>query len=217
MSEAQLPTQGDDAASGTHTPGTQASAAEPAVAAELAGLAQASAQQLAAVAQGYTARPMTAQDLVGVHELELTLFPEDAWPLHMFQDELAHPEWRRYWLIEDGAGLVGYAGAQYSPHLADVQTIGVAPGHEGKGLGTFLLLLMAERAKAWGATDLMLEVRSDNPRAQQLYLRHGFETIHTRKRYYQDGTDALIMRLSLAGFASPSTQNPQSTTQGESA
>ena len=40
---------------------------------------------------------------------------------------------------------------------------------------------------------------ADNPRAQQLYLRFGFEQIHIRPRYYRDGVDALIMRLQLAG------------------
>jgi ribosomal-protein-alanine N-acetyltransferase len=48
-----------------------------------------------------------------------------------------------------------------------------------------------------GAADILLEVRADNPRAQQLYIRFGFEQIHVRKRYYRDGVDALIMRLQL--------------------
>ena len=45
----------------------------------------------------------------------------------------------------------------------------------------------------------MLEVSSENPRAQKLYRRYGFEHIHTRRRYYRDGSDGLIMRLPLAG------------------
>ena len=44
---------------------------------------------------------------------------------------------------------------------------------------------------------MLLEVRADNPRAQQLYRRFGFEQIHVRPRYYRDGVDALIMRLQL--------------------
>jgi ribosomal-protein-alanine N-acetyltransferase len=47
------------------------------------------------------------------------------------------------------------------------------------------------------AQDVLLEVRADNPRAQQLYRRFGFEQIHVRPRYYRDGVDALIMRLQL--------------------
>jgi ribosomal-protein-alanine N-acetyltransferase len=45
--------------------------------------------------------------------------------------------------------------------------------------------------------EVLLEVRADNPRAQALYVRFGFEQIHVRRRYYRDGTDALIMRLTL--------------------
>jgi ribosomal-protein-alanine N-acetyltransferase len=45
---------------------------------------------------------------------------------------------------------------------------------------------------------VLLEVRADNPRAQQLYRRFGFEQIHVRRKYYRDGVDALIMRLELA-------------------
>ena len=47
------------------------------------------------------------------------------------------------------------------------------------------------------AKDLLLEVRADNPRAQGLYKRPGFEEIHRRPRYYRDGVDAVIMRLQL--------------------
>lgn len=37
----------------------------------------------------------------------------------------------------------------------------------------------------------------DNPRAQQPYMRFGFKHIHTRRRYYRDGVDALVMRRKL--------------------
>ncbi len=61
--------------------------------------------------------------------------------------------------------------------------------------------LLAE-ARRRGARDVLLEVRADNPRAQALYRRFGFAQIHTRRRYYRDGVDALIMQLPLE--ASPS-------------
>jgi ribosomal-protein-alanine N-acetyltransferase len=41
---------------------------------------------------------------------------------------------------------------------------------------------------------MLLEVRSDNDDARRLYERMGFQTIATRRRYYSDGSDALIMR-----------------------
>lgn len=161
-------------------------------------LPDADAATLATVPAGYRVVALGPTDVDTLSELETRLFPADAWPTEMFRDELAHPEWRRYWgLTTQDGELIGYAGAQYSPRLADVQTIAMLPQHEGHGLGTFLLRLMIERATAWGATDLMLEVRVDNPRAIALYERHGFRRIHVRPGYYQDGTDAAIMSKEL--------------------
>lgn len=160
-------------------------------------LAPATAAELEGLPAGYTLREMTGADLSAVHALETVLFPADAWPLHLFEEELAHPEWRLYWVLEAGAEIVAYAGAQYSSGMADVQTIAVSPAHEGRGLGGFLMRLMAARSRAWGATDLLLEVRVDNERAQALYERHGYTVIHTRRGYYNDGCDALIMQKSL--------------------
>ncbi len=58
--------------------------------------------------------------------------------------------------------------------------------------------LLAE-ARRRGASEVLLEVRADNPGAQQLYRSLGFERIATRPHYYQpDDVDALIMRLELS-------------------
>ena len=55
--------------------------------------------------------------------------------------------------------------------------------------------LLAE-ARRRGASEAFLEVRADNPGAQQLYRAFGFEGIAIRPHYYQpDDVDALIMRL----------------------
>ncbi|REE03719.1 ribosomal-protein-alanine N-acetyltransferase [Citricoccus muralis] len=105
--------------------------------------------------------------------------------------------------------VLGYCGLMCVPPLADVQTIAVAPEAEGHGLGTAMLLWMVAEAARRRATDLLLEVRADNPRAQRLYERHGFEHIHTRAGYYPGDAsaqgagggrvDALIMRRRLVG------------------
>ncbi|HET8794956.1 MAG TPA: GNAT family N-acetyltransferase, partial [Arthrobacter sp.] len=66
------------------------------------------------------------------------------------------------------------------------------------GIGTRLLTMLIDAARERGMADVMLEVRSDNPRARALYERFGFEQIHVRPRYYRDGADALVMRLILS-------------------
>jgi ribosomal-protein-alanine N-acetyltransferase len=140
---------------------------------------------------------MDPADIPAVHDLERRLFPVDAWPLQMFVDELAQAETRRYVVAEDGGHIVGYAGLMCIEPIADVQTIAVVPEQEGKGIGSALLTELIRESRRRRAEDVLLEVRADNPRAQQLYRRFGFVQIHVRPRYYRDGVDALIRRLRL--------------------
>lgn len=146
---------------------------------------------------GVSLRDMTETDVPAVEALERRLFPVDAWPLQMFFDELSQPETRRYVVGQVEGQIVAYAGLMCIEPIADVQTIAVVPEFEGKGIGSAILTELIEEARRRHAADVLLEVRADNPRAQQLYLRFGFEQIHVRPRYYRDGTDALIMRLPL--------------------
>jgi N6-L-threonylcarbamoyladenine synthase len=58
--------------------------------------------------------------------------------------------------------------------------------------------LIAVAAKR-GAREMFLEVRADNPVAQQLYESLGFAQIDLRRAYYQpEGIDAVIMRADLS-------------------
>lgn len=148
-------------------------------------------------ADGVVFRDMTLEDVPAVDALEQRLFPADAWPLHMFLSELSQHETRRYLVAESGGDIVGYAGLMCIEPIADVQTIAVVPECEGRGIGARLLTRLIDEARLRGAADVLLEVRADNPRAQQLYVRFGFEQIHVRRGYYRDGVDALIMRLQL--------------------
>jgi ribosomal-protein-alanine N-acetyltransferase len=162
----------------------------------------------APVPAGVTLREMTTADIPAVHELERRLFPVDAWPLQMFFDELAQAETRRYLVAERAGSIVGYAGLMCIEPISDVQTIAVVPEQEGRGIGSALLTELIRESRRRRAEDVLLEVRADNPRAQQLYLRYGFEQIHVRPRYYRDGVDALIMRLQLGAPASAEDSHP---------
>ncbi|KNC16334.1 30S ribosomal protein S18 [Arthrobacter sp. RIT-PI-e] len=151
----------------------------------------------------FTLRDLAYEDIGTVGELEQELFPTDAWPLEMFYTEFFQPDTRRYLLAEVDHRVVGYAGVMVLGATADIQTIGVLPSFEGRGIGRAMLTELLHEARARGADNVMLEVRADNPRAQQLYTRFGFEQIHTRRRYYRDGVDAWVMRLLLPAEEGP--------------
>ncbi|MFE9398122.1 ribosomal protein S18-alanine N-acetyltransferase [Streptomyces flavidovirens] len=139
-------------------------------------------------------------DIDPVLELERELFPEDAWSAGMFWSELAHARGpratRRYVVAEEDGEIVGYAGLAAAGGLGDVQTIAAARDQWGTGLGSRLLTDLLGHATAFECTEVLLEVRVDNTRAQKLYERFGFEPIGFRRGYYQPGNiDALVMRL----------------------
>ena len=144
-------------------------------------------------------RPMTRADLPAVLELEHALFGEEAWSPQMLAGELAQqPASRHYLVAQDGPVIAGYAGLLAAGSQADVLTLAVAADRWGQGIGSALLEALLAEAARRGCTEVFLEVRADNPRAQALYLRYGFEQIGLRKAYYQpSGTDALVMRRDL--------------------
>ncbi len=137
----------------------------------------------------------------GIMALERELFPEDAWTPEMFAAEFAQSASRRLYLVaEEGTALIGYAGMMFTGGpQADVVTLAVDPAYWGKGTGTALLTTLVDEAHKRGCTEVLLEVREDNPRARRLYLRHGFAEVGIRRGYYQpSGVDAVVMRKELA-------------------
>jgi ribosomal-protein-alanine N-acetyltransferase len=159
----------------------------------------------AAQASGDTAsrslRSMTPADIEAVLGLEHELFGEEAWSRQMLEGELGDQPRSRYYLVADDDGLItGYAGLLVSATQADVLTIAVAADRWGRGTGSALLEALLAEAARRGCTEVFLEVRTDNVRAQRLYQRYGFRQIGVRKGYYQpSGTDALVMRRDSAG------------------
>lgn len=173
-----------------------------------------------AATPGITLRAMTPADLPAVLRLEAALFGDEAWSEDMLTSELEGVEASgRYYLVaEDAGGLVGYAGL-LSPGggQADVLTMAVAKDRWGQRIGAMLLDSLVAEAARQGCTEVFLEVRVDNDRAQRLYRSRGFAGIGVRRGYYQpSGTDALVMQLSLPrprrfGFSSTRTTGTRTT------
>jgi ribosomal-protein-alanine N-acetyltransferase len=92
---------------------------------------------------------------------------------------------------------VAYGGLIAYPDEAHIATIGVTAKRQGEGIGARLLdELLAEADRR--SPVVLLEVRADNERAQELYRRRGFTEIGRRRGYYQpSGTDAVVMKREL--------------------
>lgn len=144
-----------------------------------------------------TITPLRWWHVPAVVALESMLFPGDRWSTEQFWGELALPT-RHYLVALEGERVVGYGGLFVLPPQSDVQTVAVHPERQGRGIGRALLAELLAVARETGASQVMLEVRSDGDRAIDLYEHAGFVRIAHRRAYYPDGGDADIMRLALA-------------------
>jgi [ribosomal protein S18]-alanine N-acetyltransferase len=157
-------------------------------------------------------RPAAPGDVPGVVALEADLFGPDAWSAEVAAAELTRPDRRavvtcteggstphggRLDGAEGGSVVVGYAVTRVSGDLADLHRIGVTPTLQRTGLGHALLEEVRRAAGADGATRLLLEVSAGNTAARAFYAAEGFEEIDRRRRYYRDGSDALVLEGSL--------------------
>lgn len=87
-----------------------------------------------------------------------------------------------YWVVHDEL------------HVLDVAT---APEARRRGLARALMLAALEDGARRGAARALLEVRRSNVPAIALYRALGFLHDTVRRRYYQDGEDAVLMSLAL--------------------
>ncbi len=137
-----------------------------------------------------TFRAATGEDLAAVHALEVELFGADAWSEQTVHATLT----RGRVLVAEDEGLLGYVVLTDAGDVADLERIGVRRDHQRAGLASALLDAAVRDA---GPERVLLEVRADNEPALAFYARAGFVEIDRRRRYYRDGTDALVLELDL--------------------
>ncbi len=117
------------------------------------------------------------------------------------RSELTGPGRRALVAVASGA-VIGYAVTMLAGDLADLQRIAVHPEHQRSGVAGLLLDRAAAAVRAGGADRMLLEVSAANAPALAFYEAHGFTRIDVRRRYYRDGTDALVLSRPLLEVAS---------------
>jgi ribosomal-protein-alanine N-acetyltransferase len=138
-------------------------------------------------------RTATADDVDAVAKLEHEVFGAEAWSAASVAEELTGP--RRYAVVAcDAHGAVtGYAVALTGDDVVDLARIAVAPGHRRTGLAR-RLLHEVRTGCGTGTRRMLLEVSAANTPALALYSAAGFVEIDRRRRYYRDGSDALVLQ-----------------------
>jgi [ribosomal protein S18]-alanine N-acetyltransferase len=147
-----------------------------------------------------TLRPATAADAPAMAALEAQLFGADAWSEAAVLAEVEGPGRHAVVAVDDGQ-VVGYAVTMGSADLVDLQRIGVHPERQRQGVARTLLEDSLTHAREEGATRMLLEVSAENAAALAFYAAADFVEIDRRRRYYRDGSDAVVMRRPLGRAA----------------
>ncbi|MBP5750629.1 MAG: ribosomal protein S18-alanine N-acetyltransferase [Firmicutes bacterium] len=140
-------------------------------------------------------RRATADDVDRIAEMEKICFPEEPWSREMVAAEFSGLNPTRYFAAEEDGVIVAYAGIWVIPPEGYITNVAVLPECRRRGIASLVLKKMIDEGLAEGVTDVTLEVRVSNAPAIALYRSFGFEEAGVRRRYYQDGEDALIMWL----------------------
>ena len=149
-----------------------------------------------------TPKLMQRQHLAEVLAIEQAAnkFP---WSLKNFEDSLRANH--QAWIFSDkNSKIIGYAFTQQVVDEIHLLNICVRTGLQGNGYGRKILDHVISFAEQQTAAVILLEVRSSNLRAQQLYLQNGFNEMSVRKGYYpsaQGREDAVLMAKDLALFS----------------
>jgi ribosomal-protein-alanine N-acetyltransferase len=128
--------------------------------------------------------------------------PGEAWDATIMAAELSMPGVFAFlseptFLDQTGGMILARTAADE----AEILTLAVVPAARRQGVARALVEAAAAHASLQGAVRLFLEVSTSNLAAQALYRAAGFAQVGIRRRYYPDGSDALVLSRAITSAA----------------
>lgn len=138
-------------------------------------------------------RSMTLADLERVAAVERLCYAHP-WSTEQFRRELENPLATVDLFWQNGV-VAGFLCSWYVQGEMEIHNVATHPAFRRQGVARKLLQHALDRARKRRLDRAFLEVRVGNQEAIALYRAFGFRPIATRKGYYPDGEDALVMEL----------------------
>ncbi len=137
---------------------------------------------------------LNANDIDKILKL-YSLYFDDGWNKNMLTGAF---NFNRFFAIglqeEDLVGVITYSLSDVD---ADIEGLVISKEYRNKGLALFLLSELEKRLKEKNVQKVFLEVRESNISAKNLYIKNGYQQINLRKKYYNDGENAIVMAKEL--------------------
>jgi len=136
--------------------------------------------------------PMTESDLEEVLVIEVASYPRP-WHMPHFLDELASGHSFPLVAFDPEGMVAGYICPMTILDEGHILNVAVRCDYRGRGVGRLLVERAVAECRTRGAESVSLEVRPSNHAALALYRTLGFQEAGLRKRYYENGEDAILM------------------------
>ncbi|GAA0177699.1 ribosomal protein S18-alanine N-acetyltransferase [Clostridium sediminicola] len=117
---------------------------------------------------------------------------EHPWSRESFLSEVTN-KFAHYIGIKIDDKLAGYIGIWFIMDEAHITNVAVYPYFRRMGLANKLLQAALRLCHKHDIVAITLEVRDSNIPARNLYTKFGFIEEGIRKKYYENGEDAIIM------------------------
>ena len=132
-------------------------------------------------------------DLNLIVNIEKIAFLTDPWSIKMIKLEFFKESISKSYVFELNGKIVGYAFITIIKYEIHLNRIAIDPNYQQKGFGFQLLKkILEENSKN---KSVFLELKYSNISALKLYRKVGFKKYNTRKNYYSNNNDALLMCL----------------------
>ncbi len=140
----------------------------------------------------YQIRPLEEKDIPAIIDGEIAVFGNSLGFDLIYADFKLNP-YAHYLVLEIDQEVGGYLGLWIMEEQAEMINFYVDKKYQGMGFGKMILEFAIELCEMSKVQNLTLEVREDNIVARSLYEKYGFQFSHRREKYYQDGSDALLL------------------------
>ena len=135
---------------------------------------------------------MNETHLEEVYAISLEQFKDESWTLSQFNEELSQGNREDFVMLLNGK-VVSFIISLKTDDEYNLLYIATKESFKKQGFATILIGDLLEKAKANKIEQVYLEVKTTNARAIRFYEKNGFIGVTTRKNYYKDGSDALLM------------------------
>ena len=132
-------------------------------------------------------------DLEYIFEIETKVYDKPYWNKKMLNEVLSGNTENRIWVYELNRIIIGFIIDLRYANEVNILNIAIGKSFQNKGYGSKMVYNYLNRLPR--KCTVLLEVKKNNYKALRIYSKLNFQKLYIRKAYYNDGSDAVNMRL----------------------